>query len=118
MKLTMKMNHMGFVWTLLRKIFPQELTMKIKGMKQFTNMEGSAFDVPEEISNNFEEVIKKDKFYGKTFTIERAITLPECSEGGKMQFVGSNSNNSHNGQSHPDRRGKNKKRYFYGKYAI
>jgi len=114
----MKMNHMGYVWTLLRKIFPQEVTLKIKGMKQFTNMEGAAFDVPEDISNHFEEVIKKDKYYNKSFTIERPTSLPDLSDGGKMGFVsnGGGNANSANNSSHGggDRRGKIRKDIFLG----
>lgn len=125
-KLPMKMNHMGFAWTMLRKIFPNDVVMKVKGMKQFTNMEGVAFDVPEEMSVDFEATMKKDRFYGKNFEIELAVTLPECSEGGKMGYVGSQgtthtqnfTSNSQRSSAHSssfaDRRGKTRKDVFMG----
>ena len=62
------MNHVGYVWTILRKIFPGDITLQVKGMKQFSNGEGCAFDIPEELSEHFEETLKKDKFYGANFT--------------------------------------------------
>lgn len=114
------MNHVGYVWTILRKIFPGEITLQIKGMRQFANSEGCAFDVPEDISNHFEEVIKKDKFYGANFTIERTISLPECTDGGKMQYVGNNSSTNgghftrYNGASNGTRGGKERKDIFIG----
>jgi len=117
-KTTQKMNHVGYIWTILRKIFPTETTNQVKGMKQFANAEGCAFDVPEELSNHFEEVIKKDKFYNTNFTIERAVTLPECAEGGKMEYQGSQSSTNgghftrHGGSR--DRRGKERKDVFIG----
>jgi len=117
-KTTTKMSHVGYVWTILRKIFPGDITLKIKGMKQFANGEGCAFDVPEEISTHFEEVLRKDKFYGANFTVEKAVALPELTDGGKMQYVGNNSstNGGHftrNGGNN-DRRGKERKDVFIG----
>ena len=60
-------------------------------MKQFLNNEGCAFDLPEDLSVHFEDVLKRDRFYETNFTVERAVTLPELTENGKMQYVGNTS---------------------------
>lgn len=115
-KTTQKMNHVGYVWTILRKIFPGEISNQVKGMKPFANSEGCVFDLPEETANHFEETLKKDKFYEKNFTVERAETLPETADA-KTTYTSSGSNGNFNRNGGP-RRGKERKDIFMGNLSF
>jgi ATP-dependent RNA helicase DDX21 len=38
----------SFVWGILRKLVPETINNQIKSMRQFQDMKGAAFDVPED----------------------------------------------------------------------
>jgi hypothetical protein len=121
------MNHVGYVWTIIRKIFPPEINNQIKGMKIFADSEGCAFDVPEEMSKEFEEKMKADRFYDKHFTIEVAEQLPALTDGGRVEYAGrithdrngnSNSNGNGNGNGNGKVRVSKGKGRCRGKYLL
>lgn len=80
-KATREFNHLGYVWGILKKCVSEKITAGIRGMKQFKSKDGAVFDVQEEQSKEFEEILFNDRFYGQNYTLEKATsTLPETME--------------------------------------
>ena len=76
-------------------------------MKQFKKKDGAAFDIQEEHSKEFEEVLYNDRFYGQNYTLEKATsTLPELVDSdyrGPTTNGHSSSNNNFNSSSNNSR---------------
>jgi hypothetical protein len=75
-----KFNHAGYIWSLLKKILPEEHRVKIRGLKPFKSMDGVVFDFPEDAHKDFENIIFNDKYYGVSYTLMQAEELPELLE--------------------------------------
>jgi hypothetical protein len=73
-------NHTGYVWSMLKRMLPEDIKGKIRGLKAFKAMDGCVFDFPEETHKNFEEMVKADKLHGTNFTLSKAEELPELEE--------------------------------------
>jgi ATP-dependent RNA helicase DDX21 len=99
-KTTKEFTHLGYIWGILKKLSADKITSQIRGMKQFKNKMGAVFDILEEHSSEFEEVLFNDRFYGHNYTLEKATsTLPELVEDYKA------GNGTMNGGSHNTRNG-------------
>lgn len=56
MKVNQKFYGISFIWNILRKHAPEQMTEQIRGMRSFKDMDGVVFDVPEEIVDRFEDI--------------------------------------------------------------
>lgn len=99
-------NHIGYVWSMLKRVIPEDVKGKIRGLKVFKTMDGCVFDYPEDGHTLFEEIMFNDKFHGINYTLSKAEELPELLEAENVygsnnnntsRFGGYNSNNSGNG---------------------
>jgi ATP-dependent RNA helicase DDX21 len=68
-----------FVWSSLRKIIPQDILSKVKGMRTFKNMKGALFDVEERDATAVELAAKSEKTYNPGYVITKCDSLPELS---------------------------------------
>jgi ATP-dependent RNA helicase DDX21 len=103
-KFTSPFNHAGFIWGLFKRILPEEIKNKIRGMKPYISMDGCVFDYPEDQHTLFEEIIYNDRFHGVNYTLSQAETLPELADDAKP--AGNNhsyNNNSQRGSSYNTR---------------
>lgn len=85
-------NHIGYIWTMLKRILTDEKREKVRGMKPFKTMDGVVFDYPEDDHLEFEAILQNHKTHGTTFTLEKPEKLPELADPNAT----SNSNNSSN----------------------
>jgi ATP-dependent RNA helicase DDX21 len=76
-KMSTPFQHSGFIWTMFKRIVPEDTRQKIKGLRQAKTMDECVFDFPEEGHDLFEEMIYNDKLYGRNYTISKCETLPE-----------------------------------------
>jgi hypothetical protein len=106
-KATKEFTHLGYIWGILKKLVNENITSNIRGMKMFKSKDGAVFDILEEQSQDFEEVLFNDRFYGQNYTLEKATSsLPETvdsdyrgnTSNGNKPSNGFNSNSS-NGRS-------------------
>jgi len=72
-------RNLAFIWTFLKRYFPQEITETIKGMRAFKDKRGAAFDIPEQYEADFQNFIDSNTVT-KTYTLKKAETLPEFEE--------------------------------------
>lgn len=79
-KFKSKFNHMGYVWGFFKRILPEAIKSKIRGMRVFKSMDGCVFDYPEEGHKDFEEIIFNDRLYGDNYTLSNIEELPELME--------------------------------------
>jgi hypothetical protein len=85
---------------MLKRIIPEDVKGKIRGLKVFKSMDGCVFDYPEEGHTIFEEILFNDKYHGINYTLSKPEELPELLEvetnnGSNRTFgVGSNFNNN------------------------
>ena len=102
-KASYEFNHLGFIWGIIRKQVSDKVHQGIRGMKQFKTMNGAVFDVAEEQSAEFEELLKKDRFFGVNYTLEKATgVLPDLIDVDYSRGVNNNYNTqrpSNNGSS-------------------
>jgi hypothetical protein len=70
-------KHSGFIWSMFKRVLKDEVSTKVKGMRQTKTMDGCVFDYPEEGHDLFEEMIYNDKLYGINYTIAKIDTLPD-----------------------------------------
>lgn len=87
-KCTAKFNHVGYMWSLFKRIIPEEIKNKIRGLKPFKNMDGCVFDFPEEGHKDFENIIFNDKLHGTSYTLSQTDTLPELVDEEPIAYVG------------------------------
>jgi len=80
---------------MLKRVVPEEIKGKIKGLKVFKSMDGCVFDFPEDSHKIFEEIIFNDKFHGINYTLTKAEELPELLESENV-YGGNNFNNNNN----------------------
>lgn len=101
-KATREFTHLGYIWGILKKLCKDKITAGIRGMKQFKTKDGAVFDVLEEDSQEFEEVLYNDRFYGQNYTLEKATSnLPETVEQDyKAHSNGVSITSQTNGRSH------------------
>jgi hypothetical protein len=85
-------NHIGYVWSMLKRVIPEEVKGKVRGLKVFKSMDGCVFDYPEDGHTIFEEIMFNDKLHGINYTLTKAEELPELLEAENV--YGSNNNNS------------------------
>jgi len=81
-KTNIEFNSLGFIWGIIKKLVNDKIHSGIKGMKQFKSKNGAVFDIVEDHSQEFEEIMFNDKYYGSRFTLEKATNsnLPELIE--------------------------------------
>ena len=77
---TSKFNHAGYIWGFFKRMVPENIKSKIRGMKPTTSMDGCVFDIPEDDHTLFEEIIYNDKLYNINYTLSKPETLPELVE--------------------------------------
>lgn len=91
---------------MLKRVIPEDVKGKIRGLKVFKSMDGCVFDYPEDSHTLFEEIIFNDKFHGVNYTLSKAEELPELLEADNVygssnnnnpRFGGYNNNNNNNG---------------------
>ena len=104
-KFNSKFNHAGYIWGFFKRMVPENIKQKIRGMKPFASMDGCVFDIPEDDHTLFEEIIYNDKLYGINYTLSKPETLPEVAEeagkyGGNSYSNGGHHNNSHQSSSY------------------
>lgn len=71
----------SFVWNCLRKVFPQEILERARGMKPYKTMKGAAFDIAEGDVKEAELAIKSFKAINPGFAIKKCESLPELATG-------------------------------------
>ena len=76
-EMTNSFNSASYCWSCLRKILPQSIIEKVKGMRTYKNMMGGVFDIDEKDSKEVEMSIKNYKNPNPGFTISKCETLPE-----------------------------------------
>ena len=79
-KFNSKFNHGGYIWGFFKRILPEDIKAKIRGMKVFKSFDGTVFDFPEDTHKDFEEIIFNDKMYGINYTLTKIDELPELAE--------------------------------------
>lgn len=70
-------NSASFCWSCLRRVVPQEILDKVKGMRTFSNMQGAVFDIEEADAKHVELAIKNFKSADPGFTLSKCDELPE-----------------------------------------
>jgi len=108
-KCNRKFEHNGYVWALLKRIVPDDVRNKIRGMRAFKTMDGVAFDYPEAENQTFEEIIYNDKLYGVNYKLQKEEQLPELAEAVDSSFgfkTNSNNNGNENRNGHFRRQGR------------
>lgn len=98
-----KFNHGGYVWGFFKRILPDNIKDKIRGMRPFKSMDGCVFDYPEDTHKDFEEIIFNDKMYGQNYTLKKIEEIPELLESGDN----APRNNSFGGNGHGNGYGNN-----------
>jgi len=58
MRLPKEFYAVSFIWNILRKLVPTDITEAIRGMRTFKDMTGVVFDVAEEHIERFEDIFK------------------------------------------------------------
>lgn len=56
MKVHQQFFGVSFIWNILRKHAPEQMTEQIRGMRAFKDQMGVVFDVPEEVLERFEDI--------------------------------------------------------------
>jgi ATP-dependent RNA helicase DDX21 len=99
-------SHSGYIWSLFKRILPENIRQKARGLRQFKSMDGCVFDFPEDGHTEFEEIIFNDKLYGVNYTIEKTEVLPELVDvDEKGHSYPSNNNFRSNRNDRADRQG-------------
>ena len=76
-----------FIWTILRKLLPEDMTNEIRGMRSYADMTGVVFDVPDTKIERFEDVFSHLKEENRIdFEISRSKSLPELKEDGSASY--------------------------------
>jgi ATP-dependent RNA helicase DDX21 len=92
----------SFAWSCLRKIIPQTINDKIRGMRTFKNMQGSVFDVEEDCVKAIEVAIMNFKQLNAGFKLSKCDELPELTttdQRGQTGGYGGQSRGGFGGQS-------------------
>jgi ATP-dependent RNA helicase DDX21 len=106
-------NHMGYVWGFFKRICPEDVKAKIRGMRVYKDMTGCVFDYAEDSYKQFEEIIFNDRMYGVNYTLEKIDELPDLQEntdsGAPMrnEFRGGHGSYNGNGRSYSSGHGQN-----------
>ena len=81
MKFDHSFNSVSFVWSILRRVCPENVSNSIKGMRMYKDQTGVVFDVPDEHINRFEDIfLHMGEQRKQDFTLTRAKSLPELKE--------------------------------------
>eukprot|EP00350_Pseudokeronopsis_sp_OXSARD2_P002754 CAMPEP_0170546402 /NCGR_PEP_ID=MMETSP0211-20121228/4755_1 /TAXON_ID=311385 /ORGANISM="Pseudokeronopsis sp., Strain OXSARD2" /LENGTH=215 /DNA_ID=CAMNT_0010850855 /DNA_START=1684 /DNA_END=2331 /DNA_ORIENTATION=+ len=80
-KYTHTIYNPSYVWNMLKKYLPPQITDSIRQMRCFKDMTGACFDVQEDDIDRFEDIFTHLHKEGRiTFEIGRAKSLPELKE--------------------------------------
>jgi ATP-dependent RNA helicase DDX21 len=79
MRVKTEVTSISYIWSILRRHFPQSVVDGVKGVKLLKDRQGAAFDVPESMKSDlFESTLTGGN--NKTFSIEFPSELPELAE--------------------------------------
>ena len=101
-----------FVWTLLKRVFPERLVDGIKGIRIESSMNGAVFDLTEEQWERMEEIYNREREHKTNLSFEMSLAkeLPELleqddnvSSGGGSSRENGNSGYSRGGDRGPRR---------------
>jgi len=96
---------------MLKRVLPEDVKGKIRGLKVFKTMDGCVFDYPEDGHTLFEEILFNDKFHGINYTLSKIEELPELLEAdnnnGTNRTFGVGSNNFNNNNFNGNNRNNN-----------
>lgn len=79
-------NSNGYFWGILRKSIPEEMNEQIRGMKIIKNKRGAIFDVPEKHAKEFENAVKREKYYGRGYELVIPTELPDMADEGSGNY--------------------------------
>jgi len=79
---------------MLKRVIPEDVKGKIRGLKVFKSMDGCVFDYPEDGHTLFEEIMFNDRFHGINYTLSKAEELPELLETENVYGSSSNGGNT------------------------
>jgi ATP-dependent RNA helicase DDX21 len=96
---TEEFRGVSYVWGILRRLFPQNITDAIKGMRMFSNKMGVVFDVPEDMSDTVNDLYKNEQEARKSssYELEIAKELPELFESDVPAYGGGDSRRGYGG---------------------
>jgi ATP-dependent RNA helicase DDX21 len=82
LKTDVEFRGVSFVWGILRKLFPQDLTDGIKGMRMYNDRKGAVFDVPEDMVERCNDLYKNEQAERRSmnYTLDICKELPELFE--------------------------------------
>jgi ATP-dependent RNA helicase DDX21 len=83
---TREFNSASFAWSCLRKVIPQNIMEKVKGLRTYKNMKGAIFDIEEIDVKQVEMAIKSFKTVNPGFTISKCETLPELTHSDQSAY--------------------------------
>ena len=92
-------HHSGYIWSLFKRILPENIRQTIRGLRQFKSMDGCVFDFPEDGHKEFEEIIYNDKLYGVNYTLMKTEQLPELVDVDQQGHSNSTFRNDRNGNN-------------------
>lgn len=92
----------SFVWSILRRLLPENIHTKVKSMRIFADMKGAVFDVPEDLVEQVEDCYQKALVHKSVrgYTLDQAKELPELLETDQR-----GRGNGYGGNSYGDRNG-------------
>lgn len=72
----------SYIWGILRRLLPQNITDAIKGMRMYNDKKGAVFDVPEEMADTVMELFNNEKESRRhmTYSVSVAKELPDLFE--------------------------------------
>ncbi len=79
---TIEFKGVSYVWSILRRLLPQEIVDGIRGMRMYNDRKGVVFDVPSDQSDRVTELYKNESEGRRmmSYTLEVAKELPELLE--------------------------------------
>jgi ATP-dependent RNA helicase DDX21 len=82
LKTDIEFRGVSYVWGILRKLFPQDLTDAIKGMRMYNDRKGAVFDIPEELVERCCDLYKNEMAERRSmsYTLDIARELPDLFE--------------------------------------
>lgn len=82
LKTDIEFRGVSYVWGILRKLFPQDITDAIKGMRMYNDRKGAVFDIPEELVERCNDLYKNEKAERRamSYTLDIARELPDLFE--------------------------------------
>uniref|UniRef100_A0A7S3K9M8 RNA helicase n=1 Tax=Euplotes crassus TaxID=5936 RepID=A0A7S3K9M8_EUPCR len=79
---TMEFKGVSYVWSILRRLLPQDIVDGIRGMRIYNDKKGVVFDVPEEHADRVDDLYNNEKESRRmmSYSLEVAKELPELFE--------------------------------------